>query len=194
MIDRRAWLLRLASIGTLDSVNAQPRVKARRIGVLYFGGEESRLSARHEALVRGLRELGHIDGENLVLELRFADSNAERLDQQVAELLRMDVALIVATSTLTGQAAQRQTRVVPIVVAATADPVGDGFAQSLARPGLNITGMSTSAADSVVEHLGMFALMRPRPARVAVLANPLTRAHGLTVPSSLLARADEVIE
>ena len=167
-----------AAASPVLQVLAQPREPLRRVGVLVFGGPTQFVGSERETLFkRGLREHGFVEGENIAIEWRHAHSDEQRLQDAVTELLRLPVDLIVATSTLTCQAAQRQTATVPIVITSTADPVGDGFALSLARPGKNITGMSTSAAETIQKSVELLGLLDPRPRRIAVLANPLNRAN-----------------
>jgi putative tryptophan/tyrosine transport system substrate-binding protein len=136
-----------------------------------------------QALREAFRGLGYVEGRNLQLEERRANLDTVRVEALAAELVAMRADALVATSTLTAQALQRATSTVPIVVSATADPVADGFARTLARPGGNVTGFSTSAGDTVVKHLEMLAGMEPRPARISVLANPGSRAHPPQVAS-----------
>jgi len=158
-------------------VLGQPRGRVWRVGILSFGSQARTAVGRYEAFFRGLREHGYSEGDNLIVETRYANGDAQRLHDLVAELLRLKVDVILATSTITCQAAQQQTHSVPIVVAATADPVGDGFALSLARPGKNITGMSTIATEAIQKNVELLRLLEPRPRNIAVLTNPLDRAH-----------------
>ena len=116
------------------------------IGVLSLGSAVS-LRPVLDAFREGLRERGYIEGESVAIELRSADDQADRLPACVAELLALKVRVIVTGGTTSVQAAKDATKTTPIVIAGGADPVVMGFAQSLARPGGNITGLSISAGD-----------------------------------------------
>ena len=132
------------------------------------------------AFRQGLRELGYIEGRNLALELRFADGKTERLAALAEELVRLKVDVILASDTPATIAAQRATRVIPIVMASTSDPVGSGLVASLAHPGGNTTGFSNMASDVSPKRLEMLIALIPNLSRVAVLLNsknPATRAE-----------------
>ena len=122
---------------------AQPISKGAHIGFLYFGSRQSSLNTgRYQAFVEGMRELGYVEGKNLVIEARFADGSTERIAALAGELVRLKVDVIVATSTASYRALQHATTTIPVVITLTFDPVGDGFAASLARPGGNMTGLA----------------------------------------------------
>jgi len=140
---RRRFLVALGA-GTLavprDSLAQSPQSKVARIGFLYFGSRQSSLdTGRYPTFLEGMRELGYVEGTNLVIEARFADGKPERLPALAAELVRLKVDVIVATSTPSYRALQHATTTVPVVITLSFDPVGDGFAASLARPGGNMT-------------------------------------------------------
>ena len=103
----------------------------------------STISARTEAFRRGLRELGYVEGKNIVIEYRYAEGKLDRLPALAAELVRLKVDVIVTAGPLPTRAAKEATSSIPIVMAQDDDPVGYGFVASLARPGGNITGLST---------------------------------------------------
>jgi putative ABC transport system substrate-binding protein len=105
-----------------------------------------------------LRELGYVEGTNLVIEWRFADGEAERLPDLAAELVRLKVDVIVSGSSAAIGALQRATTTIPIVMATSADPIGSGFVKSLARPGGNITGLSNLTSDIGTKQLTVLAL------------------------------------
>jgi ABC-type uncharacterized transport system substrate-binding protein len=117
---------------------AQPAQKVHRIGLLYAGSPLSD-RANVEAFQQGLRALGYVEGQNIVIEYRHAEGQAERLPELAAELVRLEVEVIVSAGAPTIHAAQHATRTIPIVMAGTADAVAQGFIASLARPGGNIT-------------------------------------------------------
>jgi putative ABC transport system substrate-binding protein len=152
--------------------------KVWRIGYLDYGLRQSMVdSGRYAALMDGLRGLGYVEDTNFVLEARFADGNEEHLKGLAAELVRQKVDLILVTGTPAGHAVQRATTTIPIVVTTVVDPVGDGFAANLARPGSNITGMSSGFEDTVQKLLELLILAIPKSKRVAVITNPGNRIH-----------------
>jgi putative ABC transport system substrate-binding protein len=157
---------------------SQQSGKVWRIGYLDVGSRKSLVeTGRAAALIEGLRERGYVAGKNFVLEERYADGNASLLYGQAAELVNKQVDLIVTLGTPASHAAQKATSNVPIVVAATADPVVDGFAESLARPGRNITGMSSGIEDTLEKLLEYLLVVSPKAARVAVLSSPANSTH-----------------
>jgi putative ABC transport system substrate-binding protein len=123
-------------------------------------------------LIAGLRELGYVEGKNILIEHRWADGKYERLPGLAAELVQMKVDVIVVASTAAIQAAQRVTTTIPIIMVRTADPVGMGFVASLSRPGRNITGLSNMNVDVLGKYLELLRAAVPKLSRVAVLVNP----------------------
>ena len=144
----------------------------RRVGFLTHGPRPDQTSPSYSAFLDGLRELGYIEGKNLVIERRFADNNAERLTKLAADLVRSNVEVIVTMSALSTSAAQQATGTIPIVMTTVADPVGGGFVKSLARPGGNITCMSYMVLEIRAKQLEMLASVTPKLSRLAVLFNP----------------------
>ena len=156
---------------------AQPqRSKVARIGLLGAGSAASYAEWR-EALIAGLRELGYVEGKNISIEYRWAEGKYERLPGLAAELVQMKVDVIVAATSAAVQAAQQATTTIPIVMVATADPVGSGFVASLARPGRNITGLSNLSQDVSSKYLELLRAAVPKLSRVAVLVNPAHPNH-----------------
>ena len=153
--------------------------KAPRIGVLLPGSPGPEYERRLDAFRQGLRELGYIDTQNILLEYRWAHAQYEHMDDLVAELLRLQVDVLVVDSTRAGLAAKRATSTLPIVLATSADPVGTGLVESLARPGGNITGLSGMYTELSAKRLQLLKDMVPTAARVAVLWNPDTPAAQL---------------
>lgn len=157
---------------------AQQKGKVWRIGFL---APRSRPTAAdpdvYSAFPQGMRELGYVEGKHFVIEWRFADGKFERLPGLAAELVKMKVDVIVAAGTAATQMAQRATTTIPIVIAASVDPVGSGFVKSLARPGGNITGLSLATSDFSPKHLELLMTAVPKLSRVAVLVNPDNSAH-----------------
>jgi putative tryptophan/tyrosine transport system substrate-binding protein len=118
-----------------------------------------------------LRELGWVEGENVVFERRYAENRLERLPELAADLVRLKVDVIVATGTLAPLAAKRATSTIPIVMTGAGDPLGTGLVDSLARPGGNVTGMSLMVPELGGKRLELLKELLPRLARVAVLWN-----------------------
>jgi putative tryptophan/tyrosine transport system substrate-binding protein len=151
----------------------------RRIGFLGPGSRSTAATPDEnvDAFVKGMRDLGYVEGKNLVMDWLFADGDYQRLAAFAAELVRSKPDLIVVYGTAGAQALQRETKTIPIVIAAALDPVGSGFATSLARPGGNITGLSALAVDLSQKHLELLTDMVPKLSRVAVLLNPRNSGH-----------------
>ena len=180
MTTRRRFLVALGA-GVLAAPRgslAQPASKGARIGFLYFGSRQTALdTGRYNAFIQGMGELGYTEGKNFTLEARFADGKAERLPALAAELVRLKVDVIVATGSPVYRALQHSTTTIPVVITVTIDPVGDGFAASMARPGGNFTGLSITAGDLGPKLLELLKAAVPKMSRVAVLSNPGNPAH-----------------
>src|SRR5215510_11177829 len=132
--------------GLCLSASAQQPPKIPRIGYL-VNASLSADSARYEAFRQGLRELGYVEGKNIVIENRNTEGKSDRLPALVAELVRLKVDVIVTSGATTTRAAKEATTTIPIVFAQDSDPVTNGFVASLARPGGNITGLSSLAPE-----------------------------------------------
>ena len=150
------------------SAEAQQPAKAPRIGFL-GGSSSSAISARIEAFRQGLRELGYVEGKNIVIEWRYAEGKFDRLPALAAELVRLKVDVIVTSGPLPTRAAKEATVTIPIVMTQVGDPVGSGFVASLAQPGGNITGLSTLAPELSGKRLELLKEIVPKLSRVAVL-------------------------
>jgi putative ABC transport system substrate-binding protein len=131
----------------------------------------SSISARTQSFREGLRELGYVEGKNIVIDWRYAEGNADRLKELAAELVRLKVDVIVTGGPAVNRPAKEATATIPIVLSFDNDPVGNGFAASLARPGGNITGLSTHYPEISGKQLELLKEIVPRLARVAVLGN-----------------------
>jgi putative ABC transport system substrate-binding protein len=177
MITRRKLLVALI-IGTLPATGAsraqQPR-KFFRIGVLV----SATVTYRREAFLQGLRELGYVEGKNITIEFRSAEGKFDRLPDLAAELVRLKVDVIVTSSNPAVNALKQATRDIPIVMTVVGDPVGAGFIQSLARPGGNITGMSSVAEELSGKRLELLKEIDPKISRVAVFRNPTIPTHAV---------------
>src|SRR5262245_40676236 len=153
------------------SVEAQQPNKGPLIGFL-GGNSSSDLSPRVDGFKQGLRELGYVEGENINIEYRFADGKVERLPDLAAELIRLKLDCIVTAGTPATHAAKQATSTIPIVMGNVDDPIAQGFAISLARPGGNITGMTDIASELAGKRLELLKEAVPKLSRVAVLWTP----------------------
>lgn len=151
---------------------AQQPATVARIGYLGLG-PASAVSSRVEALRAGLRDLGWVEGKNLVFEFRWAD-NVDQLPGLAADLVRMKVDVIFATSSTLVEAARQATKTIPIVFATHADPIGSGHVASLPRPGGNITGLSELTTEIDAKALEILKEVVPQSTRIGVLWNPTT--------------------
>ena len=150
--------------------SAQQPAKVPRIGFLYAGSPSGQL-ARAQAFRQGLRELGYVEGKNILIEYRYAEGKFDRLPDLAAELVRLKVDVIVTSGPRPTRAAKEATVTIPIVMAQDTDPVGSGFVASLARPGGNITGLSTLASELGGKQLDLLKEIIPKLARVAVFGS-----------------------
>ncbi len=146
---------------------AQQPKKVPRIGYL-CPTRPSSLLARTEAFRQGLNELGYIEGKNIALEYRWAEGKIARLPDLAAELVRLKVDVIVTCGPVATRSAKEATATIPIVMAFDSDPVGNGFVASLARPGGNITGLSTLAPELSGKQLEFLKEIVPKLSGVAV--------------------------
>ena len=181
MVTRRRVVIALGAGVLAPLVSfAQQQGKVWRVGFL---------SQRHVDLVdadyqygpftQGMRELGYVEGKNLVIEWRSTEGKAERLPELAAELVHLKVDVLAAAGTPASLAAQKATTVIPIVMIGVGNPVGSGLVKNLARPGGNTTGLSTMNAELVPKLLEMLNGMAPKITAVAVLANPSDPGHAL---------------
>jgi putative ABC transport system substrate-binding protein len=151
--------LLLALLVPAIDAQAQQRDKIARVGFLC---PFSRPGPALLALRQGLQELGYVDGRNVIVEARFAEDDLGRLPALAAELVRLKVDALVPMGPAATRAAKQATTVIPIVLAGAADPVGTGLVASLARPGGNITGTSSLAADSAAKRLQLLKEVAPK--------------------------------
>jgi putative ABC transport system substrate-binding protein len=151
------------------SAEAQQPKNLPRIGYL-TGGFASSGSPRTDALRQGLRELGYVEGKNIVIEYRYAEGKLDRLPALVAELVRLNVQIIVAGGGgRATRSAKEATKAIPIVMAQDSDPVGNGFVASLAQPGGNVTGLSSLSTGLSGKRLELLKEILPKLSRAAVL-------------------------
>jgi len=148
--------------------HAQQPTTVPRIG--YLSPTSPSVSpSRIEAFRQGLRELGYVEGKNIVIEYRYAESKLDRLPALAAELVRLKVDVIVTSNQEPTRSAKTTTVTIPIVMARDTDPIGNGFVASLARPGGNITGLSSMAPEISGKHVELLKEIVPRLSRLAVL-------------------------
>jgi putative tryptophan/tyrosine transport system substrate-binding protein len=174
-VNRRALVgaITLGLLAARMNADAQQPKSVWRIGFLAAASHQFYIdSGRLDALQTGLRELGYVEGKNLVIEARYADGQYDRLPGFASEFVGLKVDLIVAASSPAIRAAKQATTTIPIVFPSTGDPVGSGFVSSLAHPGGNVTGMSNSNLDVSAKTLELLRAILPTMSRVGVLANP----------------------
>ena len=180
MNKRLAWLAALILLVSATLVEAQQPTKIPLIGFL-SGSFPSTSPARREAFRQGLRELGYVEGKNIVIEQRYADGKFDRLPALAAELVRLKVDIIVTAGPQSTRPAKQATSTIPIVMALDPDPVGNGFVASLARPGGNITGLSSLAPEISGKQLELLKEIVPRLSRVAVFGTSINSGNAQTL-------------
>ena len=173
-MNRRDTVLALLALAAPLAAEAQQAAKIARIGYLAFNLAAS--PHMIEAFLQGLRDLGYVEGGNVVIEYRSAEGKPERLPALAAELVALKVDVIVAPAPLAALAAKQATRTLPIVFAAAGDPVSSGLVSSLARPGGNVTGLSAFAPEYAVSAWNCSS----RPSRGSVGS----RSSGSQAPSA----------
>jgi putative tryptophan/tyrosine transport system substrate-binding protein len=193
-LSRRAWLAgALGLLALAAPARAQTTARVFRIGLL-GGSSPTSPEAGHvwQAFFQELRDLGYVEGRNLIVEGRYYGDRLDQVQGFAAELVRLRVDVILAAAAPAPEAARRVTDTIPIVMANHPDPVGSGLAASLARPGGNVTGLSLLAPEMRVKQLEMLKEVLPRLSRVAFLRHPsipldmrdlerATQAMGLSV-------------
>jgi putative ABC transport system substrate-binding protein len=167
------WLVTVLFLASIYLAEAQEPKKLPRIGYL-AASSLSALSARSEAFRQGLRELGYVEGKNIFIEYRSAEGKLDRLPALAAELVRLKVAVIVTTGPTSTRAAKEATSTIKIVMTQDTDPVGNGFVASLAKPGGNITGLSTLRPEISGRQVELLQEIVPKISRPAVLGNSTT--------------------
>jgi len=182
-MDRRAFLGSLAGLLVAPlAAEGQSAGKVPRIGFLSATSPSDRRPLL-DAFRQGLRELGWVEGQNIVIDYRYAEDRVDRLPGLAAELVRLKVDLIVASAgTQVATAAKNATETIPIVMIAVRDPVGTGLIASLVRPGGNVTGVSGYAGlEIVAKQLVLLKETVPKIRRVAILSNPANAYHQLAI-------------
>jgi putative ABC transport system substrate-binding protein len=175
-VNRRAFVTGLGALLVAPpAAGAQPPARSPRIGYVWSGVRGS--DPMIKALRQGFGELGYVEGQNLVIEYRYADGNLDRIPGLVAELVNLKVAVLITPGTLATSVAKREAGATPIVSVSN-DPLASGFVQSLARPGGNITGLSlTPDTGFSGKWLELVKETLPRASRVGVIWNPANRSN-----------------
>jgi ABC-type uncharacterized transport system substrate-binding protein len=169
------------------AVESQQPGKGYRIGILAGSSQDPRAKRGYEILQQGLRELGYVEGKNIILEYRFAEENVALLPELAADLVRSKVDIIVASGHPMVLAAKQATTTIPIVMTVPTDPVEAGLVESLARPGGNITGLTNLVVEIAGKPLELFKETVPTLVRVAVFydaANPANFLHAQAVQTA----------
>ena len=174
-----ALLSGAAAAGPL-AARAQPSGKTYRIGFLGPGSYAER-KRDIDALQKGLRRLGYEEGRNIVIEYRWAEGRYDRLPELTAELVKLNVDVLVTAGTPGALAAKQATSTIPIVLAAVGDPVAAGIVDSLARPGGNVTGLTFFFVEICAKRVELIKEAIPGLSRIAVLINPANPSHLLAL-------------
>jgi putative tryptophan/tyrosine transport system substrate-binding protein len=176
-----------ASLFSVWSVaHAQQPPKIPRIGWL-SGSSRSAIATRSEAFRQGLRELGYVEGKNIIVEWRYGEGKPARVSEFAAELVHLNVDVIVSAGPTPTRFAKHSTTTIPIVMAQDGDPVGNGFVISLARPGGNITGLSRLTPDISGKQLELLKEIVPKVSRVAVFGTSTQPGNAQTLTEINLA-------
>jgi putative tryptophan/tyrosine transport system substrate-binding protein len=192
MMKASSLLILLALLAVAVTAVAQQPAKSPRIGFLVATSPSS-FAARDQAFRQRLRELGWIEGKNMASEYRYADGNRDRLTTLTAELVRLNVAIIVTVGPADTRAAKEATAKIPIVMMADSDPVEMGFVATLAQPGGNITGLSTLSPEMSGKQLELLKEIAPKISRVSVLANSNEPGNAAELKEMRLARQRHLV-
>jgi ABC-type uncharacterized transport system substrate-binding protein len=180
-MDRRAFISGITGrlLAAPLAVGAQPAGKVHRIG--FIGNSTAVLESNLvEPWREGFRELGYVEGRDLIIEYRWADGDYGRLPALVAELIALKVDVLVTAGTPAALAVKRATKTIPLVMVAVGDPVGTGLVASLARPGGNLTGLVSIAPDLEGKRLELLREVIPKLSHISVLMNPANPFHALS--------------
>jgi putative ABC transport system substrate-binding protein len=198
------WLVTTTVLMTVANVEAQQSAKIHRIGILELASPAASAS-QLKAFQQGLRELGYLEGKNIILEYRYADGKLDRLPELAAELVGSKVDAIVTRSTGSIRAAMNASKTIPIIFASAGAPVEDGLVASLARPGGNVTGLTQLSAELDGKKLEILKQAAPKVTRVGLLwtvgsarasersreADPAAKALGMRLHSLELKDSDD---
>jgi putative ABC transport system substrate-binding protein len=184
MTHRRMRFLVILVLGFLVAPlapEAQPPTHVHRIGVLAGSTREQDPGYVEAFFLEGMRALGYVEGQNLIMEYRWAEGQYERFPDLAAELVRLQVDVLMVPNTPAALAAKHATTTIPIVMVGVGDPVGSGLVASLARPGGNVTGVISLSPELVGKQLEFLKEVLPTVSRVAILWNPANPVHALMV-------------
>src|SRR5215467_6458177 len=178
-IQNRKWAGVFAIVVVLTvcgaRTEAQQPAKVHRIGFLSsYPASDPRITLGREALRQGLRDLGYDDGQNITIEYRYSDGRSERLVQLAQELVRLNVEILLVTNDFTARAAKKATSTIPIVMVSSGNPIGTGVIASLARPGGNVTGLTSYTAELLGKRLELLKEVVPKVSRFAFLHTDAT--------------------
>jgi putative tryptophan/tyrosine transport system substrate-binding protein len=181
---RREFTALVGGIGLLLAVKvrrarAQQGDKTPRVGYIRAGTPNN--DPFREAFVRGMRDLGYVEGRNIAFEFRNYGDDVDSIASHISDLLQAKVDIIVAGGTAAVQAAQAATQSIPIVMGAVADPLGSGLVASLARPGGNTTGLTLQSAELTTKRLELLKEVMPQAVRIAILQQPGNPAHPMFI-------------
>ena len=182
VVGATVWLRTDAQVERhVEAPSTSAASKVHRIGIL---AERSAPDPMVAAFVEGLRDLGYVEGRNIVIERRYALGATSRYSDLVAELVQLKVDVLVVGGAVAAKSARAATTTVPIVFASVGDPVAAGLVTSLSRPGGNATGLSNLVAELGAKQLELLKLAAPRVARITVIHNPLNSGPALAVTST----------
>jgi len=189
-VDRRTFLAGTGAVllAAPLAAGAQPAAKVSRLGLL--GGSPPNSPGGRRAwqgFFQGMRELGYVEGQNILVEGRFYGDHTERLPSLAAELVQLKVDVIVAGASPAPEAAQRATSTIPIIMAIHTDPIGSGLVANLAKPGKNVTGLSTLGPEMVGKRLQLLKEVIPGISRAAVLSNPTDTTQAILLREAQVA-------
>src|SRR6516162_5486278 len=181
MIPRRKFITLLggAAAAWPLAASAQQPGKTPRVGYIRAGTPHN--DPFREEFVRGMHDLGYVEGRNIAYEFRHYGDDVESIPSLIGDLLRANVDIIVAGGTVAVRAAQTATQSIPIVIGAAADPLGVGLIAGLARPGGNTTGLSVLSTELTVKRLELLKEVMPQAARIAILQRPGNPAHPMFI-------------
>jgi len=180
------WVLAAALLAVVVCAEAQQAGKIPHIG-FQLDSSAALLASRVDGFRQGLRELGYIEGKNILIEWRSGESNPERRREIAAELARLKLDLIVSGGPTVTRALKEATSMVPIVMAQDSDPVGSGFAATLAKPGGNITGLAALAPEMSGKQLALMKEVVPRLSRMAIIGNSTNPGDAQALRETVLA-------
>lgn len=185
MVSRRATLIAIMLSPMLaDAALAQPRRKVWRIGYFFLGSRESAMQTqRYTPFLEGMRGLGYVEGRDFTMDARFADGDSRRFKSMAEDLIQSAPDVIVVTGSPLYPHLKKANKSTPIVVTVSPDPVAEGIAKSLPRPGGHFTGLTTSATETGLKQVELLRAVLPNLSHYGLLSNPVGGLHGRQVQS-----------